>query len=199
MRESLPRYTSSLASDVWTKAPLQKIKGIPSAEQCPSGTRVCGIKRDIRNETSDIYDYFVVAGDFGGKDNSLDAKRTRLKTSTSHGDEDKEGVRVELHGGVHPWQKVDGVDQVKQTASIEFLCEKDLDGDEGNEKQPEVDSSSAKRAEKDEKNVQALSFVGYKDGTLTLSWKTKYACEDAATGRPPSTGGWGFFTWMIIM
>lgn len=63
--------------------------------------------------------------DHGG--GALDPKVTRLKTSDSTADAQKEGVRIVLYGGRHP-QQTSGREQ---RAVVEMLCDKDRTGKEG--------------------------------------------------------------------
>lgn len=78
---------------------------------------------------------------------------------------------------------------------------KDDDGDENEDLEMESPDKGA-----------SLRFDDYsvdlsdKLATLRLTWKTKYACEDAAENPDPNDGsssrgssGWGFFTWFIIV
>lgn len=63
--------------------------------------------------------------DHGG--GALDPKVTRLKTSDSTSDAQKEGVRIVMYGGRHPQQSSGR----EQRAIIEMLCDKDRTGKEG--------------------------------------------------------------------
>lgn len=96
-------------------------------------------------------------------------------------DVNKEGVRVELHGGVYPPLGE------KQKAVVEFICDKDKTGLEGQERGGKVIDG-----------VMSLKYSGYEENVLKLEWRTKQACEQQAGG---GDGGshWGFFTWFIIM
>ena len=104
-----------------------------------------------------------------------------------------------------------------QMAIIEFVCDKERTGLEGDEKddrdKDEDDTEDEKfrrREEEDETDSpkgKSLKFNSYKEekldkktvGVLRLEWRTKYACEDASGGLGESSGRWGFFTWFIIM
>jgi autophagy-related protein 27 len=156
-----------------------------------------------------------IAGDYHLKTGiPLDSEVLRLKGSGSHADSEKEGLRVELSGGSVPLKK----GGKKQKAIIEFLCDRDTDGtdtekDDTPPSDEESESLSKRADEKDddkEENGPPLKFLTYKDekvgkdgedwGVLRLSWRTKYACEDAINKPLPSKGSsWGFFTWFIIM
>lgn len=89
---------------------------------------VCGIKRGIKPESDEVIDVVSIAGelqDHGG--GALDPKVTRLKTSDSTSDAQKEGVRIVMYGGRHPQQSSGR----EQRAIIEMLCDKDRTGKEG--------------------------------------------------------------------
>lgn len=94
---------------------------------CPS-TTVCGIKRGIKAESDEVIDVLTIAGELqnhGG--GALDPKVTRLKTSESTSDAQKEGVRIVMYGGRHPQQSSGR----EQRAVVEMLCDKDKTGKEG--------------------------------------------------------------------
>jgi hypothetical protein len=114
---------------------------------------------------------------------------------------------------------------VNQRAIIEFVCDKERTGLEGDEKdggEHEDDKNDDKKdGDKKEDKIRrrdentkgkcedsdnSLRFCGYdfeeeskdkKVRTLRLEWRTKLACEDA----PAADGGshWGFFGWFFIM
>ncbi|KAI4248881.1 MAG: hypothetical protein L6R40_000893 [Gallowayella cf. fulva] len=100
--------------------PLKKAKGIPKEEDCPNGSRVCGIQRvvDTFENTTAFLAAIPIAGQYtlhGGTE--LDPEITRLKTSSSASDREKEGFRLELHGPKYPAKN-----GKKHKAVIEFLC-----------------------------------------------------------------------------
>ena len=150
--------------------------------------QVCGIKRvfDPGESTTSIT-VIPIAGSYPhDSGRTLDPKWTRLKTSSSHADSEKEGIRLEMHGGMFPLH-----DGRKQKAVIEFLCD-------------------TSREDEDEKNGHGkgkggLSFLSYgaPDGeeteVLRLEWRTKHACEKDMSGGKGKGGHWGFFAWFIIM
>jgi len=192
----------SIYNTTWTLdicQPLKKIKGLPNEDQCPVGTYVCGTVRswnrvdDPNHEHVEIENVIPIAGNFetsNGK--SLDPKFTRLKST----DADKDGLQLELYGGVYG--------RKKQKAVIEFQCDKDRTGNEGNE----AAKSEALRPRDDEKeeNPNSLTFVSYGSvegkesmDVLRLNWRTKYACEDAADEPAEKKSGWGFFTWFVLI
>jgi hypothetical protein len=93
----------------------------------------------------------------------------------------------------------------KQKAIVDFVCAKDLEGDE-NLWDPEdkyVDGNT-KREEK-AGGEPSLQFVEYNtsdkdEDVLKLLWKTKYACESTKKEEDEAKKNhWGFFTWFIIM
>ena len=156
-----------------------------------------------------------IAGEYTSTNGrSLDPKYTRLKDSASNSD-DKEGVLVELHGGKYPDRK----SGTPQKAIIEFLCAPKLTGKEGFEDQATLGADPAYYGDMETRDDgddlpdlpdldkgKNLEFRSYKpegdEGTmvLRLRWKTKFACEGAAD-KPSGdgSGGWGFFTWFIIV
>ena len=185
---------------------------------------VCAIRRVINtfeNSTS-FEDAIPIAGKFplhGGT--SLDPDITRLKTSSSASDREKEGFRLALHGPKYPEKNGQ-----KQKAVIEFLC---LDKAEARKQKAAVAAMkrgpwiAARNDDGDEEDHSAtgesaddghggtLKYLDYStvgdSKVLSLEWRTKYACEDAAKrgdGDNNDKGGgssshWGFFTWFIIM
>lgn len=195
--------------------PLPKDPRVPDSEQCVGGTRFCAVERDteaVADEVKSVVHRVVsIAGDFQTKTGrTLDAKVSRLKGSGSHLDAEREGIRVEFHGGRYPDEK-SGRDQ---SAVVEFECDQSRTGDEESKQQRE-----RKRAEdgdggeggkgkegEGEEGGKSLQFISYKieeeEEVLRLSWKTKYACEsvdltddDAVSGSK----GWGFFGWLFIV
>ena len=164
--------------------------------------------------------------DHGG--GALDAKAERLKTSDSHGDNDKEGVRLIPNGGRYP---MFSKKERSQKTVIEFICDRDKTGleDEWAATEEYEKSSLSTREDKDKEGdgedqpsgeeVQLINegapliFNSYGPAekgnvdVLRLTWRTKYACEDAWKkpdndndgGEPSASSGWGFFTWFILM
>ncbi|KAI0877116.1 autophagy-related protein 27 [Hypoxylon argillaceum] len=88
-------------------------------DQCPNGSRVCAIKRLIIGDKIDAVD--EVSSLAGGV--YLDPDITRL--SKIDPDSDKKGLRVTLKGGVG------SLDKRKKQTVIDFVCDQDLDGTEG--------------------------------------------------------------------
>lgn len=189
---------------------------------------VCAIERldnTVENKTT-IIDTIPIAGEFshslGG---ALDPKWTRMKSSASNADKEKEGVRLEMNGGK-------ASDGQKQKAIVEFLCDtstrdyrrRDLlaaldeeddngTGEDGDKKGEEVDDEHGGKLKLVSWNVEEGTKV------LRLDWTTKYGCEDvkddgttsssrhwgeflgpqAIPGEEVLTSTLGFFTWFIIM
>ena len=186
---------------------------------------VCGIKRFINTEdgTISVVKPIAVAGEYrlshGG---ALDPKWSRLKSSDSAADREKEGLRLSMEGGIKP---------EKQKAIVEFLCppkdegkrrirrdkhekdEKDdkdekheKDGKDDKDEDEDEDDDTATGEEVDDGAGGRLKYISYQEvkdtWVLTLEWTTKYACEDAHDKdreNKASSGHWGFFTWLIIM
>lgn len=195
--------------------PLKKDKNAKKGEDCPGGTRVCAKEWDYPQDSKGFVKKVIpIAGEFQTSDGrKLEPKYTRLKHDKSNSD-DKEGVLVELHGGKYAGRP--------QKAIVEFLCDKDVTGNEGfDTEDAAADFSEYRRMRRraddsdddgkkpdlpDPDAKKNLKFVSYKDegdtDVLRLKWKTKYACENAADAGDPEDeeeGGWGFFTWLIII
>lgn len=159
-----------------------------------------------------------IAGDYPHSGRPLDPQWTRLPSSGSHADTDKEGLRVELNGGKFPFDKKSGA---QQKALVEFICDRErtgLEGDEEDAEEATVKRNAARRADQggeedgdndgEEEDKRSLKFISYKPegekniGVLRLEWRTKYACEGQkrSDDEPAKAKGhWGFFTWFIIV
>lgn len=187
---------------------------------------VCAIARFLQGQTNAVEEVLAIAGSLenvGGSQFEYDA--TRLKTSDSNSDSQKEGLRLVLKGGKHP---LDGPVQERreQRAFIEFLCNPNKKGDEGEweaEDKYEKGGGARRRADdkKDGSEKSAIEHQMKKDGAaliwesygrekdadvLRLTWHTKFACEkrDGDDGKDKGGNGstsnhWGFFTWFVIM
>ena len=177
--------------------------------------QVCAIERlynSNENATGTIEKVIGIAGDYMQTGEHLDAKWTRLKSSASHGDRQKDGLRLEMNGAKYPPDK----NGLKQKAVIEFLCdakeqerrkgllaglgarEEDDKGDDD-----EDDENPEAGEEIDDGKDGRLKFLSYEEVervmVLNMEWTTKYACEDVKKDPVSSSGHWGFFTWLIIM
>ncbi|RKL01026.1 hypothetical protein BFJ68_g12525 [Fusarium oxysporum] len=201
--------------------PLKK-KGGKKDEECPNGTRVCGITHLLKSgekETDEITNVIAIAGNLENVGGSrFDATPTRLKTSDSTSDKDKEGVRLVLTGGRDPLKG--DIKKTDQKAIIEFLCDPKKEGTEGEwvtsdqyEKRADDDKKEGDGDDKDDgesmiehqlkhDNASLIwdSFdVEEKARVLRLTWYTKYACEksedNGGSGDDDSSSShWGFFT-----
>jgi hypothetical protein len=236
------KYKYNFTIDICDK--LKWHKGGSLATECHHGARgtwnligltewanrsaVCGIREDINLGTggNSSITPIDIAGTYTTQTGrGLDAKFELLRNSKSNADGGREGLRAILNGGRLPFDsKKNGVDQ---RAIVEFVCDKEREGLEGDEKEGgdlEDDKDSDKEGDKDDKKEEklrrreesgkgkcedsdhSLRFCGYqteeegkdKVQTLRLEWRTKYACEDA----PKNVDGgshWGFFGWFFIM
>ncbi|KAK5107523.1 hypothetical protein LTR62_001053 [Meristemomyces frigidus] len=232
-QQYLPPTISNTTFTLDLCKPLKRLSDLPKEEQCPSGTRVCGVEERFNTieHTRQIDGVRAIAGEFStshGSGRALDPKVERLKESSNA---EMEGLRIELNGGRYPDQR----GGVTQKVVIELHCDAKLTGNEGFEDAEEkmgldVDSYGGMRRRADDDDDdddvdgpelpdldkgKSLQFISYKsEGSdpatevLRLTWKTKYACENAADlppsdGEDPkkkkSSGGWGFFTWFIIV
>jgi hypothetical protein len=164
---------------------------------------VCAISRFIQGDIDKVETVTAIAGSLenvGGSQFEYEA--TRLNGSDSNSDSKKQGLRLVLKGGKHP---LNGPvkDRREQKAVIEFLCDKDKEGTEGEWEETEDKYSKLRRRDdkkddgkedgggkdKDEsfsehqlkKDNAALIWEGFgseKDAdVLRLTWHTKYACE----------------------
>lgn len=110
-------------------------KGGSLATECHHGAMVCAIREtvDLSMDGNSTLTPIDIAGMYkmqSGRE--LDAKFELLRNSKSNSDAGREGVRVELHGGRLPFDdKKTGLDQ---RAIIEFVCDKERTGLEGDEK-----------------------------------------------------------------
>ena len=201
-------HPPAMHNTTWTVdicKPLKKDKNLPSANQCPAGTYVCGITTTY-NPTLDpvvpeIDQVIPIAGNYegaGSSGRSLDPHYDRLKESDANSD----GLRMTLKGG--SYAKRD------QRAIIEFQCDEERSGNEGfEEKKRRRDDKKGEDDGEEEGDKKSLTFVSYgkvddKTDVLRLNWRTKYACEDYADrddedDEGGKKGGWGFFTWFILM
>ncbi|KAL8725183.1 MAG: hypothetical protein Q9166_007513 [cf. Caloplaca sp. 2 TL-2023] len=170
--------------------PLKKAKGIPKEEDCPNGSRVCGIQRLIntfKNSTS-FEAAIPIAGQYtlhGGTE--LDPEITRLKTSSSANDREKEGFRLELHGPKYPAK-----DGKKQKAVIEFLCldkaeekaERDLVARKDQDDEDGEEDHSATGDIADDGHGGTLKYLDYsmvgESKVLSLEWRTNIFLATAA-------------------
>jgi len=172
---------------------------------------VCGIERITDDSGTKIHEIIPIAGDIQGR--PVDVKITRLKTSDSHADSGKEGLRVVLNGGMYR--------KKPQQAIVEFICDPNKTGLEGLKKEEEGKEKRKREEKKEEEGddkeperkdpkegespeEQSLEFVDYNTegdkGVLRLKWTTKYACETLEKDPGADQGNhWGFFTWFIIM
>ncbi|KAJ3474087.1 hypothetical protein NLG97_g9999 [Lecanicillium saksenae] len=128
-------------------APLKKGGDAKKTEQCPDGTRVCAIKRVIGDGSDQITEVIPIAGALEKNGGSkFDFEVTRLKTSDSKEDSKKEGLRLVLKGGRH--------ENKEQIAVIEFLCDRNqtgLDGEWESEDKYEKTTKRKRDEKEDEK------------------------------------------------
>lgn len=103
--------------------------------ECHNGARVCGMREniDLSQEGNSTITPIDIAGtykSYNGRE--IEAKFELLRNSKSNSDSGREGLRTILHGGRLPFDdKKTGIDQ---RAIIEFVCDKERDGLEGDEK-----------------------------------------------------------------
>lgn len=219
LQEYDPPTISNTTFTIDICAKLEPVPDVDKSEQCPMGTRACGVE-EIYNIVDGSHTTFKVqpiAGEFTathGSNRALDPRWTRLKGSASNQDAEKEGLRLEMNGGKYP----DTKNGQPHKAIVEFLCDKELTGNEGFEDPKEkrlVGRAEGDEGDNGDEEVtlpdldkgKSINFVSFKDEgedkvkVLRLSWKTKYACEGAEAAPPPpkKSSSWGFFTWFLIM
>ncbi|XP_044723892.1 autophagy-related protein [Hirsutella rhossiliensis] len=125
--ESIPDTHHNFTYTLDICKPLKKSGKVKKTEECPNGTRVCAIGRFLQGETNAVEEVVAIAGSL----------------------ENKEGLRLVLKGGKHP---LDGPVQERreQRAVVEFLCDPDKKGDEGEwdaEDKYEKDGGAQRRAD----------------------------------------------------
>ncbi|KAK6346201.1 hypothetical protein TWF730_010532 [Orbilia blumenaviensis] len=169
----------TVVKSTYTINPVGKIEvsnEVSKEDQCPDGTQVCMISRLWHGDKPD--DHVAQIIPFG----SFESEKGSEPEYTIMRDADKKvlGLNVTIHGPEY------GEKKLKQSAIVKFLCDPEKTGLE-----PDTDG----------KDSNSLKFVSYEgDQTLTLEWRTKYACEKVPGETPaPSQGSWGFFTWFIVI
>lgn len=79
------------------------------------------------------------------------------------------------------------------------------DGDDDDDDDNDDGDGDDTDPEDDDRSLQFKSYKLESPGkseaeVLRLTWRTKYACENASADNPKKSGGsWGFFTWFIIV
>ena len=170
----------------------------PPSLTCTFSSTVCAIERlyNTVENLPTINHTIPIAGDFGG---ALDPKWTRMKSSASNTDKEKEGIRLEMNGGKDS-------DGQKAKAIVEFLCDTGTREDRrrdllmaGNEDDDGTGEDADKGGEEvDDEHGGKLKLVSWdvEQGTkvLRLDWTTKFGCEDVKDdGTGSSSGHWGEF------
>ncbi|KAM0249174.1 hypothetical protein ACHAQJ_009154 [Trichoderma viride] len=134
--------------------PLKKSGKAKSKEECPNGTRVCAITRFLKGDQDSVTKVVAIAGGLENSGGSqFEYEATRLKNSDSNSDSQKEGLRLVLKGGKHPLNGPVS-ERRDQKAVIEFLCDPDKTGTEGewaSEDEYEKAPATKRRAEDDKK------------------------------------------------
>jgi hypothetical protein len=166
---------------------------------------VCAISHLIKEDVDTVEKVIAIAGGLenaGGTQFDYDV--TRLKTSDSNADSQKEGVRIVFKGGKHPLSGP-SKERRPQRAVVEFLCDPDKTGieDEWDAEDKYESSSLRTRADGEEEDDEddeddgsnedsslehqllnqnaALLWESYGPendvDVLRMTWHTKYACE----------------------
>jgi hypothetical protein len=204
-------------------------KGGSAATECHHGARVCGIREniDLSKDDNSTITPIDIAGTYATQNGrKIDAKFENLGHSKSNKDAGLEGVRATLNGGRFPFDS--HRDGVNQRAIIEFVCDKERTGLEGDEmdKSPHEDgdkddSEDDKKDDKKEEKLRrreektkgkcedsdsSLRFCGYemekeeKDKEVQ-TLRLEWRTKYACADAPSPDGGshWGFFGWFFIM
>ncbi|KAJ4373376.1 type II membrane protein [Neocucurbitaria cava] len=149
MHDMLYKYNATL--DLCNS--LKWHKGGSLATECHYGSRVCAIRETIdeASDNSSMITPIEIAGTYQTQaGRSMEPKFELLRNSKSNSDAAKEGLRIELHGGRYPFDdKKNGVDQ---QAIIEFVCDKDRTGLEGDEKDDGEVVEPPKEGDKEDDN-----------------------------------------------
>jgi hypothetical protein len=128
--------------------PLKWHKGGSHDTECHHGARVCAIREmfDLNKDNNTNITPIDIAGTYITQNGrKIDAKFENLGHSKSNSDA-REGVRATLNGGRFPFDdKKEGMDQ---RAIIEFVCDKERSGLEGDE----MDNSPHEDGDKDDKD-----------------------------------------------
>ncbi|KAF2740833.1 hypothetical protein EJ04DRAFT_558801 [Polyplosphaeria fusca] len=121
--------------------------------KCHQGARVCGELEETAVEGNSTVHNIDIAGTYKMYNNrKIDAKFSLLAKSGSNADVGRQGVRAELHGGRFPFD--DAKTGRDQMAIIEFVCDPERTGLEGDEKDegdglPDNDDDKEKDGDKD--------------------------------------------------
>lgn len=154
-------------------------KGGSLATECHHGTRVCGLREiiDLNSENSSMITPIDIAGTYKTQTGrEIDAKFELLRNSKSNSDAGREGVRAELHGGRLPFD--DKKNGVNQRAIIEFVCDKERTGLEGDEKDNTEHEDDPKDGDKDGDKDKDKDG-GKKEEKLRRRDDGKGKCEDS--------------------
>jgi hypothetical protein len=158
-------------------------KGGSLATECHHGARVCGIREniDLSKDDNSTITPIDIAGSYTTQNGrKIDAKFENLGHSKSNKDAGLEGVRATLNGGRFPFDsKREGVNQ---RAIIEFVCDKERSGLEGDEmdKSPHEDGDNDDKGDnegdsKDDKKEDSDKKV---ESLKRREENSKGKCED---------------------
>lgn len=148
---------------------LKRKTDVSKDEQCPHSTRVCAIERIVGlgdPKLDDFNEAWAIAGElqqYGG--GPLDNEAVYLPTSDSNADAERDGVRIVMKGG---WHTGSNGQKRQQRSIIEFVCDKDLEGTEGEWKAEDEyipgDDEPAERRSLAALSFEAAADDGDKDG-----------------------------------
>ncbi|KAJ4288477.1 type II membrane protein [Kalmusia sp. IMI 367209] len=228
--EALAEYRYNFTVDICSV--LKRDKGVKTENWCHDGSRVCGTREtiDLTGAQNNSIRAIDIAGTYtmkAGPHMVLDEKFRLLRDSGPNSDASREGVLAEFHGGRYPFE--DGKKGVDQQAIIEFVCDHEREGNEGDElddgekEEPKEDEGGDKGEDGDKKEERrlrrrdgetgkceesdaSLRFCGYDVETSDKDKKVQTLRLEWRTkyacDNAPSDGEsshWGFFTWFIII
>ncbi|KAM0480322.1 hypothetical protein ACHAPX_004153 [Trichoderma viride] len=182
--------TNAHYNTTWTVdicQPLKKSGKAKTKDECPNGTRVCAISHFLKGDQDAVTQVVAIAGGLENAGGSqFEYEATRLKSSDSNSDAQKEGIRLVLKGGKHPLTGPVS-DRRNQKAVIEFICDPDKTGTEGEwasedeyEKAPKSkraadDKDDKKDKDKDEKDGDNKDDDGKGDSAVEHQLKNDNA------------------------
>lgn len=226
--DSTPPTMQNTTYTVSICGPVKRKDKVDSDKKCPHGAWICGLQHTTFSEKEDdkphLTEVIPIIGNMPDSGRGMfDVTPTRLSGSDSHSDTEKQGLRLVMSSKTNKYAGR------KQKAIIEFICDKDFTGKEGEmepfpgeeyEEQAESESDGEKEARRkreegeDDKADQRGEQQIKKDGAalifnsrrleddeevLRLTWKTKFACEGTPDAETPSSSHWGFFTWFVVL
>lgn len=176
--------------------PVRIVSPHPIHTLVDTNNTVCGVKRswnpadDPDKKHVTVENVISLAGQYSDSPQSYDHYWKITESSDDH----PGGIQFEVYGGTYA--------KMKQRAIIDFQCVQRSDDSEKEDDKRDDGDDAPKTSSGDLQFVSYEREVGEKKkeyDTLRLRWKTEYACADYAGSHGGGSGGWGFFTWLILM